>query len=55
MPPELTLPYLCDGGMFGKFIDRRGNPIVQSGGCRLGLAPINLIVWAKTNAAIGSL
>jgi DNA modification methylase len=47
--------HLCDGGVFGTFIDWRGYPIVLEAASRLGLAPINLIVWAKTNAGMGSL
>ena len=50
-----VLPYLCDGGILGTFIDWRGWPTVHSAvGC-LGLVPLNLIVWAKTNAGMGSL
>jgi DNA modification methylase len=41
--------------VFGTFIDWRGYPIVNSASRQLGLAPINLIVWAKTNAGMGSL
>ena len=50
-----VLPYLCDGGIFGTFIDWRGLPAVHSAVRSLGLAPLNLIVWAKTNAGMGSL
>jgi DNA modification methylase len=50
-----VLPYLCDGGLFGPFIDWRGYPIVIAAVSRLGLKPLNLIVWAKTNAGMGSL
>ncbi len=50
-----ALPYLVDGGIFGTFIDWRGNPIVHAAATRLGLTPLNLIVWAKTNAGMGSL
>jgi DNA modification methylase len=49
------LPYLVDGGLFGTFIDWRGLPVVHSAATELGLVPINLIVWAKTNAGMGSL
>jgi DNA modification methylase len=52
---EASLAHLCDGGVFGTFIDWRGYPIVNSASRQLGLAPINLIVWAKTNAGMGSL
>jgi DNA modification methylase len=49
------LPYLVDGGFLGTFIDWRGLPIVHAAATELGLTPINLIVWAKTNAGMGSL
>ena len=50
-----VLPFLCDGGVFGTFIDWRGSPTVHSAATKLGLVPLNLIVWAKTNAGMGSL
>ena len=50
-----VLPYLCHGGVFGSFIDWRGSPTVHSAATKLGLVPLNLIVWAKTNAGMGSL
>jgi DNA modification methylase len=50
-----VLPYLCDGGILGTYIDWRGLPTVHSAVRSLGLAPLNLIVWAKTNAGMGSL
>jgi DNA modification methylase len=52
---EAALPHLCDGGVFGTFIDWRGAPIVSAAAAKLGLTPLNLIVWAKTNAGMGSL
>ena len=52
---EAALPCLCDGGVFGSFIDWRGLPTVHSAALKVGLAPLNLIVWAKTNAGMGSL
>ena len=52
---EVALPYLCDGGVFGTFIDWRGYSIVCAAASKLSLDPINLIVWAKTNAGMGSL
>ena len=52
---EAAIPCLCDGGVFGTFIDWRGNPIVHAAATKLGLTPLNLIVWAKTNAGMGSL
>ncbi len=50
-----ALPCLRDGGVFGTFIDWRGYPTVHSAAVKLGLKPLNLIVWAKTNAGMGSL
>ena len=50
-----VLPYLCDGAILGTFIDWRGLPIVHSAASKFGLVPLNLIVWAKTNAGMGSL
>ena len=50
-----VLPYLCDGGILGTYIDWRGLPAVHSAVVNLGLIPLNLIVWAKTNAGMGSL
>lgn len=47
--------HLCDGGVFGTFIDWRGLPVVHAAAGQLGLAPLNLVVWAKTNAGMGSL
>ena len=50
-----VLPYLCDGGVCGTFIDWRGYPTVLAAASKLRLLPLNLIVWAKTNAGMGSL
>lgn len=50
-----SLRYLRDGALLGAFIDWRGYPFVIAAAQQLGLAPINLIVWAKTNAGMGSL
>jgi DNA modification methylase len=50
-----VLPCLCDGGIFGTFIDWRGLPTVHLAAVKVGLVPSNLIVWAKTNAGMGSL
>jgi DNA modification methylase len=52
---DAVLPYLVDGGILGTFIDWRGLPIVHSSATTLGLTPLNLVVWAKTNAGMGSL
>jgi DNA modification methylase len=50
-----VLPHLCDGGLLGTFIDWRGYPTANAAAMKLGLAPLNLIVWAKTNGGMGSL
>jgi DNA modification methylase len=50
-----VLPYLHDGAVFGTFIDWRGYPTVFSAATKLGLTPLNLVVWAKTNGGMGSL
>lgn len=47
-------PHLCDGALFGTFIDWRGYPTVHTAATALGLSPVNLIVWVKTNAGMGS-
>jgi DNA modification methylase len=52
---EAALPHLCEGGVFGSFIDWRGAPIVNAAAAKLALTPLNLIVWVKTNAGMGSL
>jgi DNA modification methylase len=52
---DCALPWLCDGATVGTFIDWRGYPIVHAAAVKAGLAPLNLIVWAKTNAGMGSL
>jgi DNA modification methylase len=49
-----SLGHLRDGGLFATFIDWRGYPAVVAAASGLGLAPINLIVWAKANAGMGS-
>ncbi len=52
---DAALPYLIDDGLFGTFIDWRGFPIVHAAATKLGLTALNLIVWTKTNAGMGSL
>jgi DNA modification methylase len=47
-------PHLCDGALFATFIDWRGYPTVHAAATALGLTPVNLIVWVKTNAGMGS-
>src|SRR5262249_28507163 len=49
------LPYLCDGGLFGTFIDWRSYATVFAAALKLALNRINLVVWNKTNAGMGSL
>jgi DNA modification methylase len=50
-----AMPSLCDGGILATFIDWRGYPTVSAAAIKLGLKSLNLIVWAKTNAGMGSL
>ncbi|WP_082643475.1 DNA methyltransferase [Methylobacterium sp. GXS13] len=50
-----ALLHLVEGGVFGTFIDWRGLHVVQHAAAALALSPLNLIVWAKTNAGMGSL
>ena len=50
-----SIEHLCDGGLAGTFIDWRGFPDVHAAAIEQGLSAINLIVWAKTNAGLGSL
>jgi DNA modification methylase len=52
---DAVLAHLVDGGILGTFIDWRGLPIVHTAATGLGLTPLNLVVWAKTNAGMGSL
>ena len=52
---DVAISHLCDGGVFGTFIDWRGLPTVHAAATKPGLAPFNLIVWGKTNAGKGSL
>ena len=49
-----ALGHLCDGGLFATFIDWRGYPTVVAAALEFGLAPFDLIVWAKTNADAGN-
>ena len=51
----VSLQHLCDGGLLSTFIDWRGYPAVHAAALSSGLSPINLIVWAKNNAGMGSL
>ena len=50
-----ALTFLVDGGILGTFIDWRGYPTANAAATSLGVMPLNLIVWGKTNAGMGSL
>jgi DNA modification methylase len=52
---QAVLPYLVEGAILGTFIDWRGLPIVHAAATALEMTPLNLVVWAKTNAGMGSL
>jgi DNA modification methylase len=47
--------HVCDGGMVATFIDWRGYHIVHAAATNAGLALINVPVWNKSNAGMGSL
>lgn len=47
--------YLVEGGLLSTAIDWRNIDLVMGVGRDLGLEPINVIVWSKTNAGQGSL
>jgi hypothetical protein len=44
-----VLPYLCDGGVCGTFIDWRGYPTVLAAASKLRLIPLNLRVCPRTS------
>jgi DNA modification methylase len=52
---KASLPHLVNGGLLAAFIDWRGYPTIHAAATKAGLAPFNLVVWAKTNAGMGSL
>jgi short subunit dehydrogenase-like uncharacterized protein len=52
---QAFLPFLVDGGILATFIDWRGYPVVHAAATRAALMPLNLVVWNKTNAGMGSL
>jgi DNA modification methylase len=52
---EACLPYLCEGGLLGTFIDWRGCSKVEAAANLCGLTQLNLIVWEKTNPGMGNL
>ena len=47
--------YLVDGGVLATFIDWRGLASVSAAAVTAALSQINLVVWTKTNAGMGSL
>lgn len=47
--------HLVDGGLLTTYIDWRGLSSVSAAAVAAGLSQINLVVWAKTNAGMGSL
>lgn len=47
--------HLVEGGVLGAFIDWRGYPTVHAAATAAGLDPLNVVVWSKTNAGMGSL
>jgi DNA modification methylase len=51
---DAVLPHLVEAGILGTFIDWRGLPIAHAAAMALGLTPLNLVVWAKTSAGMGS-
>src|SRR5579863_5816661 len=52
---QAGLANVCDGGIIASFIDRPGLQILHSAAAQLALEAVNLIVWSKTNAGMGSL
>lgn len=49
-----TTAYLVDGGLVYTFMDWRHLPELFAAYDRAGLTPMNLCVWAKTNAGMGT-
>jgi DNA modification methylase len=49
------LPVLVDGAILATFIDWRGHPVVHAAATQSALTALNLVVWNKTNAGMGSL
>ena len=52
---ESVLLHLCDGGILASFIDWRGVWSVHSAAISHHLTLLNLIIWSKSNAGLGSL
>ena len=50
-----ALPHLVEGGVLATFIDWRGLGSVTAAALEHGLSQLNLVVWGKTNAGMGSL
>jgi DNA modification methylase len=50
----LSSKYLRDGGILGSWIDWRGQMTICQAALKLGLEPLNFVVWSKTNAGMGS-
>ena len=50
-----AIPHLVDGGILATFIDWRGLTFVTMAALSAQLSQLNLLVWAKTNAGMGSL
>jgi len=50
-----AMAHLMEGGLFGSFMDWRSVALLIEAGESLGLELLNLIVWNKTNAGMGSL
>ncbi len=52
---KAIVPFLVDGGLLASFIDWRGQSALHSAMKTCSLEMINLIVWSKSNAGMGSL
>ena len=52
---ENSISHLCDAGVLASFIDWRGVWSVHSAALSQSLTLLNLIIWSKSNAGLGSL
>jgi DNA modification methylase len=52
---EAFTPVLANGAILATFIDWRGYSVVHAAATKSALAPLNLVIWTKTNAGMGSL
>ena len=52
---KAAVAWLQDGGLLATFIDWRGLSTVTTAAVKLDLEQLNHVVWAKTNAGMGSL